>query len=336
MPEGAKRYELDAILQSAHRASSMIEQILTFSRTKPARQSITELKETLQTFETFIRRLLPEHINLEIEIKTPQTRVLANENMLHQALANLVINSRDAMPEGGTITITLSEAQITEKNAPFGQMHPGRWAVLEVRDTGTGIPEEVLPHIFEPFFTTKQQGTGLGLAQVYGIVTQHGGFIDVTSKEGHGTTTTIYLPVYEEAEDTITGVVMEDIPEGRGEKVLVVEDEQALAEMLARDLMGHGYVVEVAEDGRRALEMIERNGFSLVVTDLMMPEMGGMELVTALRKRWPEMKTIVITGYTTEEPVNYAETLQGVTILKKPFSLKQLRFEIARALGRVQ
>ncbi|RMG00331.1 MAG: PAS domain S-box protein, partial [Nitrospirae bacterium] len=290
-------YEVQAIMESGEKASRMIRQILDFSRHRGEDMVITDIKEVIKEFEVFIRRLLPEDIKIEFKIGGGEMKLKSNPTKLHQMLANLVINSRDAMPGGGVIYVSLKEEKL-DYPLPSTGMSPGRYIKLEVKDTGMGIPDEVKEHIFEPFFTTKgKRGTGLGLSQVYGIVKQHGGFIDFKSEEKRGTSFVIYLPALSVEGEIEAKRIVDDIPDGKGERILIVEDESELARMLKTELEKHGYTVDVAADGEKGLLKIVSmdGGYDLVITDMMMPEMGGKTLIEKAKAEFPDLRFIVMT-----------------------------------------
>jgi CheY-like chemotaxis protein len=258
-------------------------------------------------------------------------------------LTNLAVNARDAMPEGGALRFHLSSLALEpgeplpnpvfDESPEEGRSRAVNWLVLSVSDTGCGIAPEVLPHIFEPFFTTKEvgQGTGLGLAQVYGIVKQHEGYLEVTSQVGQGTTLIIYLPALS-SPPAGSPPIEAEISGGDGEVILLVEDEVVVLDTVKAMLEHLGYRVLTAIDGRRALEVYDRHQaeIALVLTDMNMPEMGGADLSQRLGQRYPAIKVVVLTGY----PLEAEELLaQGaVDWLQKPVRLKQLAQAIDQAL----
>lgn len=325
-------YEVQAIMESGEKASRMIRQILDFSRKRGEDMVITDMKEVFKEFEIFIKRLLPEDIKIEFQTEGEDLKVKSNPTKLHQMLANLVINSRDAMPGGGVIYINLRDENLGYPLPIYG-MSPGRYIKLEVKDTGMGIPADVKEHIFEPFFTTKgERGTGLGLSQVYGIVKQHGGFVDFKSEEKKGTSFVIYLPAFSVDGEVKEKRIVDDIPDGKGERILIVEDERELAGMLKTELEKHGYTVETAEDGAKGLQrIISMDGeYDLVITDMMMPEMGGKTLIEKVKAKYPDMRFIVMTGYEADHTIDSVKKTYNIKILEKPFSLRELRREIYR------
>jgi len=238
VPDSAKA-DLERVMEGGRRAAHLIRQILDFSRKSLIRRQPLNLASYLRETVRFLQRTIPESIDIVLEISPGQYRVHADPSQLQQALTNLAVNARDAMPEGGELRFGLSCFRLEPDGArPFRGMEPGEWIALSVSDTGHGIPPEVLAHLYEPFFTTKGigEGTGLGLAQVYGIVKQHGGFIDVETEVGRGTTFLIYLPSLAVWREGPREEAREEMPRGHGEAVLVVEDEPQVLSTGTSDL----------------------------------------------------------------------------------------------------
>ncbi len=243
---------------------------------------------------------------------------------MQQVLLNLALNARDAMPKGGELRITVDRMEVDESMPPFPGMSSGVWVRMRVTDTGEGIPEDVMPHIFEPFFTTKPQGkgTGLGLAQVYGIVKQHGGFIDATSTISEGTTFTIYIPAMESLVVDDTPYTMEEEREGEGECILVVEDDEATRMAIREILNMMGYEVADVGDGVQAMEVLNTNAHNvdLILSDLVMPNMGGRDLYDFVTEHHPHIKVILMTGYPLGGHTRELLDRSRVTWLQKPLS----------------
>lgn len=335
------RERLRAIYQQAQRASSLIAQILDFSRRSVVERRALELQPFLEELVQMLRRTLPETISVQFEIEAgaaTEAVVSVDPTRLQQALMNLALNARDAMANsaqrGGELRLTLA-AHEADWQPPLPDMQRGRWIALTVADSGSGISSDVLPHIFEPFFTTKMpgQGTGLGLAQVYGIVKQHDGFIDVQSRSGAGAAFTIYLPPF------ATGPGPESEPafapvSGNNELILVVEDESAIQNAVREILELLGYRVLLAADGQEALECYEEAGgeIDLVLSDMVMPRMDGARLYHALRQRDPDLKLILFTGYPLDEAGKSFVEEESVTWIQKPFNAETLDAAIRRAL----
>ena len=301
---------LEVMIQQGKRAAQLISQILDFSRKTVAERQPTDLEPFLKEAVNLFDRTMPETIQVVTEVRRGNYIVNANMTQLQQAITNLAVNARDAMSEGGELRIGLSllrlepgdsvpiESSTSSIAAP--DVEPGNWVVLKVSDTGVGMPPEVVARIYEPFFTTKQpgKGTGLGLAQIYGIVKQHDGYIDVESEVGKGTSFTIYLP---QAIEEVTHVEEQEttLSRGLGETILVVEDDPQVGTVVKEMLEQLNYRVVTASNGREALEVYDtqRDQIGLVLTDVVMPDMGGLDLFEALKKKDPKILVVVMTGY---------------------------------------
>ena len=335
IPDSAKE-ELRSIFEQGQRAAQLIRQILDFSRQSDTERQSMDLLPFLKEMSKLMTRTLPETIRVMPEFDEGIYEVNANPAQLQQVFANLAVNARDAMPEGGVLTFGLSRLRVEEgAPLPMPNMAPGDWAVWTVSDTGVGIPPEVLAHMYEPFFTTKQpdKGTGLGLAQVYGLVEQHGGTIDVESREGEGAVFRIYLPLVAVAEETSRQADV-SIPKGHGETVLLVEDEADVL-FAARAMLEHlNYGVRTASCGREALEVFDahRDEIRLVLTDVVMPQMGGPELAGALWDKGARIPVIFVSGYAPDEMRQ--RKLPGVAgYIQKPLLMQPLAQALQNALG---
>jgi two-component system cell cycle sensor histidine kinase/response regulator CckA len=297
------RMDLDHIRRAARRTAAITQQLLAFSRRQVLQPVLIDLNTVVTSLEPILQRALGEVSQIELRLSEDLGPVKADPGQLDQVLLNLALNARDAMPDGGTLTIETMNVVVGEQRpsaTALDPVVPGRYAVLLVTDTGTGIAPEALGHIFEPFFTTKGvgDGTGLGLATVFGIVKQSGGFVSVNSEPGHGATFRIYLPlagVGGEAERTPAPRVSG----GGSESILVAEDEPAVRAILARLLREYGYTVLEARNGFHALELAEGAPAppDLVIADVVMPGMGGKHLAEALDARWPGLPVLFISGY---------------------------------------
>jgi PAS domain S-box-containing protein len=320
------RERLAIIQQQVQRAASLIRQILDFSRRSVMEQSTLELLPFVKELKKLLGRILPETIQLELSYAPAEYRVIADPARLQQALLNLALNARDAMSEGGILHFEINTIRLApDDTPPVSDMPAGEWIQIAVSDNGEGIPSENLPHIFEPFFTTKPvgQGTGLGLAQVYGIIQQHGGFIDVHSTLGEGTIFKIYLPpAAQRTQERPSAPTRQN--DGVGKTVLVVEDDVATREALNALLEAQNYRVITAVDGRGALIQLqeEQDRVDLVITDVVMPHMGGVALYRAIQKQWPAVKVLFVTGHPLEGDSQELLERGRVHWLQKPFSVQ--------------
>lgn len=322
--------ELKVIAISATRAAGLTRQLLTFSRKQKLQPKVLNLGRVIGDVSKMLERLLGEHITLETRFESTTPRIEADIGMIDQIIMNLSVNARDAMPKGGTLRIGTSAATIDENYVQLRpEARPGHFARLSVTDNGTGMSRETIGRIFEPFFTTKEvgKGTGLGLATVYGIVKQHGGWIEVDSELGLGTTFNIFLPATNRESDTCfqrapKPAVALDGPE----TILIVEDEPLLLELARLILQGHKYRVLEAGNGKEALKVWEENHgkIDLLLTDMVMPEgMTGHELASELKKLKPELKVIYTSGYSSD--VMGGELAEDrTTFLQKPYAPPQL------------
>ncbi len=321
------RERLQIIEQQVQRAASLIRQILDFSHRSVMEQSDVDLLPFIKELDKMLRRVLPETIQLELSYTPGTYLVRADPTRIQQAFMNLVLNARDAMPDGGLLRFELNRITIKpEERAPLSEIVPGDWIRISVKDTGVGIQTDQLPHIFEPFYTTKPigQGTGLGLAQVYGIIKQHKGFIDVKSRVGHGTAFTIYLPISPESKPDEPKSESPVRVDGVGKTVLVVEDDPTTREALQALLEAHRYYVKTAINGVEALQLLEldQKKIDLVVSDIVMPQMGGVALYRAIQDRWPAMKMLLVTGHPLEGDGQAMLEAGRISWLQKPFSAK--------------
>lgn len=332
---------IDVIYQQAQRASQLVQQILDFSRKTVMRRQTIELQAFLQEQAELLRRTLPETIEIDVECEEGVSyQVAGDATRLQQAVMNLAVNAQGAMPDGGRLQFALSRLgpdatpRTLEMGAEFVRSED--WILLEVSDCGSGIEAKHLGHIFEPFYTTKApgEGSGLGLAQVYGIVKQHQGHIDVTSEVGQGTTFEIYLPALQEAPESV-----EPTEEGSGTEaegtVLVVEDNEIIREALSEILKTFGYEVFEAEDGQEAIGLFKahREEIGLVVSDMVMPRAGGRALYQALRAHDPDVRMIFTSGYPLDEENKRFVEESGSVWVNKPFSHETLAKAIARVFG---
>jgi PAS domain S-box-containing protein len=335
-PDLAERFK--TISGQANRATALIQQILDFSRHAVLERRPLSLIPFLKEVVKLLERTLPESIAIELSHGADEYMVEVDPTRLQQVIMNLAVNARDAMPHGGRLRIGLERVQVDNpKRAPLSGMEAGEWLRMAVSDTGVGIPAELLPRIFDPFFTTKSpgQGTGLGLAQVYGIVAQHGGHIDVTSQVEEGTTFVVYLPALSVAEAEPFVSEKPAVEQGQGETVLLVEDDAATREALADTLELLRYRVLTAANGGEALAVYRQRGdeIDLVLSDVVMPEMGGVALFHALKQWRSDLKMVLLTGHSLDEEWTTLEE-QGLSgRLRKPPSVEQLAGALRQALA---
>lgn len=325
----SSRERLSIIQSQIQRATSLIRQILDFSRRAVMEQTQLDLLPFIKELEKLLRRVLPETIGISLDYQPGEYLIKADATRLQQALMNLSLNSRDAMPDGGELHFSIDRFSLKPNDLPpYPDLSPGPWICIQVADSGSGITDEIMPRIFDPFFTTKAvgQGTGLGLAQVYGIVKQHGGSIDVRSDPGIGTTFYLYLPALEASGEAQPLTPANGTQRGKGEKVLVVEDDPVAREAIRILLDNLGYQVRVASNGREALKIYEsdESWTDLVVSDLVMPEMGGVVLFRSLQERGRGVKFLFITGHPMESQEQELLQAGGVQWLQKPFSAQEL------------
>lgn len=328
--ENSREY-LSIIQRQVERATSLIRQILDFSRRSVIEQVEFDLLPFIKEIEKLLQRILPENITTEVIHHQESYPFYGDPTRMQQVLFNLAVNARDAMPEGGTLRFELQTVHLTEEDTlPSPYLSAGEWIRLTVSDTGIGIAPEHLPRIFEPFFTTKGvgKGTGLGLAQVYGIVKQHNGVIDVRSQPGKGTTFYLYLPLHKSQTAGESGETTEQhFYDGRGRKVLLVEDDAAIRQAVADMLRKSNFAPHMAINGQEALQILQEKGdeIELVITDLVMPLMGGEELYLEIKKRWPRIKVLFITGHPLSEGSNTLLASGDVPWLQKPFSIVKIQ-----------
>ncbi len=334
--------DLMQIKQNSNRAANLVRQLLAFSRQQTLRPKVQDVTDILTELSHLLRRLIGANIDLDLVHGHELGLVKVDEGQMEQVLVNLAVNARDAMNDGGKLTIS-TENFSTKKQIELitEDLPPGHWTLIKVTDTGCGIPEENLVRIFEPFFTTKEvgQGTGLGLATVYGIIRQTGGYLDVDSKVNVGTTFLLYLPRATELE--AEEEPQEKQPEENStqdltgtERILLVEDEDAVRTFSQRALSNKGYDVLTADSGESALSVLEKaenKHLDLLITDVVMPHMDGPTLAKNIRKLSPDLKIIFISGYTEDKLKDYMG--ENIWFLPKPFTLKQLAAKVKDVLG---
>ena len=330
------RHLLKTMESSAQRGAAIVRQVVTFARGVEGERVPLQPRHLLWEMERLAAETFPKGIRIESDVAADLWQVLGDATQLHQALMNLCINARDAMPGGGVLTLEAANIVLAKEEAekiPGAQ--PGSYACLRVTDTGPGIPPEIEEKIFEPFFTTKGvgKGTGLGLSTVLGIVRSHGGFVRVASKVGQGSTFELYLPATTE-QVAVKSESATPWPHTHGEGILVVDDEAAVCEVTRQALMEFGYQVITAGRGAEALTIFQerRREIQLVLTDMMMPEMDGPTLVAALRVLDPAVRIVGITGMSDTAGMSGLKTLALSAMLAKPFTIKKLLAVIRDAL----
>ncbi|HEX7089334.1 MAG TPA: PAS domain S-box protein [Longimicrobiales bacterium] len=336
-PGSPLRPGVEEIVRGMDRAASLTRQLLAFSRKQALQRRVLDLTTVVAETQSMLSRLIGEDIELRTRAEPGLGRVRADPGQIQQVIVNLAVNARDAMPEGGVLSIELDNADVDESMAgQHGGVQPaGRYVRLSVSDTGTGIPEEIKPHIFEPFFTTKPKGkgTGLGLSTVYGIVKQSGGFIWVYSEPGQGTTFKIYLPRVDAAPEP--GVVAQEVAALSGdETILLVEDEAAVRTLARQILERKGYRVITAQHGGEALRVAREcaDPVDLLLTDLVMPHMDGRELAQQLTAIWPGLRVLFMSGYTGDTIVRRGLFDPDVAFLEKPFTPAALARKVRELL----
>lgn len=329
---------LNTIEQQTERATDLIQQILDFSRQSMLERQSFDLLPFIKRLVKLLDRTLPDNVAITFEHTNQAFHILADPSRIQQIVMNLAVNARDAMPEGGELHMTLKQVQIAEKKSlSLNDLPPGPWVLLEVTDNGTGIDPEVLAHIFEPFFTTKQvgEGTGLGLAQVYGIMQQHEGCIDVVSQVGRGTTFSLYFP----ALGTVAGAAVTPdqslLTLGQGQTLLLVEDNQPAREALLGSLSLLNYEVVAAANGRQALEILAEKEacVDLVLSDVVMPEMGGIALFHAMHEQYPGIPVVLLTGHAMNNDMENLKLLGLSGWMPKPPDLAALSHLLADVLA---
>ena len=332
--------EINEVHQNALRAAALVSQLLAFSRKQTMQPKALVLGDVIGELAQMLRRLVGEGITLNVERDSDLWTVHADEAQLSNAIINLVVNARDAMPSGGTVAIRTVN-QTVSKSSALGTaiMPPGDYVRIEVSDTGTGMSQEIQSKIFDPFFTTKPvgQGTGLGLATVYGIVKQTGGFITVDSEVGKGTSFNIYLPrLRVDAAAAPVEVAASPARDVTGQDtILLVEDEETVRSFAARALRMRGYNVLEAGGGEEALEIVksEAHTIHLIITDVVMPSMDGPTMVRHVKQLKPDLRVIFMSGYAEEAFRRNDQSSEDIHFLPKPFGLKQLAAKVKEVLS---
>jgi two-component system, cell cycle sensor histidine kinase and response regulator CckA len=323
-PADPRQSHVSGIRQATEHAASLTRQLLTFSRGQELRPTVVELSQVVVTIEPMLRRLLGEQIELVVKATPDAWSTIADRSQIEAILINLAVNAKDAMVDGGTLTIETANVELDERyRLHHAEVTPGEYVAITVTDTGAGMDAVTMAHIFEPFFTTKDpgSGTGLGLATVYGTVRQSGGHVWVYSEPGEGTTFKIYLPrTTEPTGPDVERSTPAPAVKPKHETILVAEDEAVVREMVVASLERLGYRVMAASTGEEAVRLIDRLGdeIDLLLSDVVMPGMSGPDLLDRARRTQPELRAIFMSGYTA---LTIGRPIQpGVTLLEKPFS----------------
>jgi signal transduction histidine kinase/CheY-like chemotaxis protein len=335
--ENQARRDAELIRSTARRAAELTQQLLAFSRRQILQPRLLNLNTLVANLSTMLRRLIGEDIELVTAISPSPGWVNADPGQIEQVLMNLTINARDAMPQGGQLSIETANVLLDRPaSEELPDLLPGRYVRLSVRDTGVGMDAETRSHLFEPFFTTKEpgRGTGLGLATVYGIVQQSGGHITVDSQPGQGATFTIYLPQIEQAVESLESATSDVRPTCGQETILLAEDEAEVRELAAEILQQAGYTVLQAEHGPAALRVSLRHEapIQLLLTDVVMPGMNGRDLANRLRQVRPGLQILYMSGYTDEVLGRHGIVDPNIAFLQKPFTADVLLQAVRGAL----
>jgi PAS domain S-box-containing protein len=337
-PDDASRGDIEQILAAADRASGLTRQLLAFSRRQVLQPRVVDTNQTVTAVATMLRRVIGEDITISMQLDSAAWPVYADPGQLEQVLMNLAVNGRDAMGRGGVLSLRTTNVDVVAATHDRPGLVPGQYVALMVEDTGTGIEPAIVPRLFEPFFTTKEpgKGTGLGLATVYGIVKQSGGFIYVDSTPGQGSRFVVYFPRHQgpaNAEPTLVAPVS---PRGMA-TILLVEDDAAVRPAVRRMLERQGYTVLDAADGADALQLAasaDARGerIDLVLTDVVMPVQGGRVLGERLAMHWPGIRVLYMSGYTDDEILRRGLVVPGASFLEKPFTPMRLAEAVRHAL----
>ncbi|MBV6626928.1 MAG: PAS domain S-box protein [Rivularia sp. (in: Bacteria)] len=312
---------------SAKRGATLVKQVLSFARGVQGDRTVLQVKHIISEIQQFASNTFPKSIEIEVTLPDNLQLISANTTQIHQVLMNLCVNARDAMPQGGTLSIQAENIAIDENYIGMNlDASVGNYILITVSDTGIGIHQETLERIFEPFFTTKEQGkgTGLGLSTTIGIIKSHGGFINVYSEVGEGTKFQVYLPVVHT--DEIIQDRKAEIPQGNGELILLVDDELGIRDITKTSLENHNYQVLTADDGIEAIALYaqHKNEISAVLMDMMMPEMDGVTAIRTLQRMNPQAKIIAVSGLSTSDKVNAAISNGAKLFLSKPYTSEEL------------
>jgi nitrogen-specific signal transduction histidine kinase/CheY-like chemotaxis protein len=326
--EESQKY-LNIIERSTQRGASLMKQVMSYARGVEGERTALQLKHLISEIRQIAKETFPRNIEIRTDIPKDLWNISGDATQLHQVLMNFCVNARDAMPDGGILRICAENLFVDEDYAHINiDAKVGPYIIITVSDTGTGIPPGILDRIFEPFFTTKEhgKGTGLGLSTALGIVKSHGGFITVYSEVGKGTAFKVYLPAITTTETLKAQEHQHELPEGHGESILVVDDEDQIREITKKTLETHGYRVITARDGKEAIALYAQNReeIKLVLMDMMMPVMDGSVSIRELRKANPEVKIIAVSGLTQKDKIAKVDDIQVQAFLMKPYTAEKL------------
>ncbi len=329
LTDDQSRQILKLVESSARRGGALVKQVLTFARGFEGERTLMSLSHIVKEMQTFAMQSFPKTVELKTYLNKSLWNIHGDPTQVHQVLLNLCVNARDAMPNGGTVSISADNTTLDRNYAAMNpEAKPGPYVVLKVKDTGTGIPAEVLDRIFEPFFTTKEvgKGTGIGLSTLHAIVKGHSGFVTVQTEMGKGTEFSVYLPALESTSAEAAEQQEVAVPEGDGQLVLVAEDEPIIREITKDSLERHGYRTVVANDGIEALSLYlqHKEDIKLVVLDMIMPYMDGPSTIRALEKMDPNVKLIAVSGSTEKFKAAEAASRKPLRFLPKPYTTDKL------------
>jgi CheY-like chemotaxis protein len=337
-PQDPRQSDIAEIQKAGMRAARLTRQLLGFSRKQIINPTLLDLSAVVAGMQPMLGRLIGEDVTIVLALSPEPPLVKVDRGQVEQIVMNLAVNARDAMPSGGILTIETASVYLDEHYATTHlNVKPGPYEVLTVTDTGVGMTAEVQARLFEPFFTTKEpgKGTGLGLATVYGIVTQNGGSVGVYSEVGKGTSLKVYFPRADAAEVAVSARPPVVRPSTGAETVLVVEDEDGVRELARKLLQRQGYTVLVAANADEARRIFEdQASIDVLLTDVVMPGTSGPDLIAGLMARWPDLKVIYMSGYTEETIVHHGVLDPGIVFLHKPFTADTLGQRIREALDR--
>ncbi len=332
--------DVEQIRRAAARATGLTRQLLAFGRREVVHPQLMDVNDVVGEVQEMLRRTIGEHVELIVRLSSSMRPVMADPGHVEQVLVNLAVNARDAMPGGGTLSIETDVVDVDDGwVGDVPELKPGCFVRLRVSDTGSGMSREVVQHAFEPFFTTKPkgEGTGLGLATVYGIVTQAGGHVHIYSEPSVGSSITVLLPVAGdgagEADDPAPAEPAR-LARDRAATVLIVEDEEAMREVTGRILRGAGYTVIATDSGAQAVELARRSArLDLLLTDVIMPTMLGKEVAERVRAVLPDIRVLYMSGYAQPVLASRGTLDEGVSLIEKPFSRAGLLDKVREVLG---